>query len=98
GIGLDHEASRLIATATFKNAIGETDIVETGSEAIAVMTASVTPADDAEKERAIGILTGVINNAIRQDITNILALELSKKHDLTLNLGPVQQLLVGNNQ
>jgi len=98
GIGLDHEASRLIATATFKNAIGETDIVETGSEAIAVMTASVTPADDAEKERAIDILTGVINNAIRQDITNILALELSKKHDLTLNLGPVQQLLVGNNQ
>ena len=38
GTGLDHEAARLIATTAFGQKIGEIRVVETGNEAIAVLT------------------------------------------------------------
>lgn len=95
GIGLDHEAARLISAAIFAKPVGETDIAETGTEAIALMTASVTAADAEEQAKTAELVGNVINNSVRQDIVNILALQLSQKHDLTLNLGPVQQLLIG---
>jgi len=98
GTGLDHEAARLIATAVFAKPTGETDIVETGTEAIALMTASVTAADSEEQTKTAELVGNVISNSVRQDIVNILALQLSQKHDLTLNLGPVQQLLIGTTQ
>jgi hypothetical protein len=36
-----------------------------------------------------------MNNAIRDDMTNLLLLTWSQKHDLQLNLPAVQQLLLG---
>ena len=52
GIGLDHEAARLIATAVFEQDSGEARVVETGTEAIAVRTETIMPADDDELDRS----------------------------------------------
>lgn len=98
GIGLDHEAARLIANIVFATQVGETDIVETGNEAIAVMTTSVIDADVEELANTQKLVTNVISASLEQDVVNILALHLSQKHDLQFNLGPVQQLLVGSRQ
>ena len=42
------------------------------------------------------MISGVIANSMRQDVLNILARELSQRHDLQVRLGGVQQLLLGS--
>ena len=96
GLGLDHAAARLIANTVFAVDSGATDIVETGAEAIAVMAVDVIAADSEELANTTDLVNGVIQNAVRQDIVNILALQLSQKHNLSFNLAPVQQLLIGS--
>jgi hypothetical protein len=39
-----------------------------------------------------------MNSALRDDLTNLLLVSLSKKHDLQLNVPAVQQILIGNAQ
>ena len=95
GIGLDHEAARLIATAVFEQDSGEARVVETGTEAIAVRTEAVMPAEGDELDRSTTLVGDVIANSIRQDVLNTLAGELSQTHDLRVQLGSVQQLLIG---
>ena len=95
GIGLDHEAARLIATAVFEQDSGNARVVETGTEAIAVLTEAIMPAEGEELDRSITLVRDVIANSIRQDVLNILAGELSQTHDLRVQLGSVQQLLIG---
>ena len=95
GIGLDHEAARLIAKAAFTQNSGEIQIVETGREAIAVRTVDIIPAGGEELNETAELVLTVMNNAIRDDMTNSLLLNLSQKHDLQLNLPAVQQLLLG---
>ncbi|MEC8110389.1 MAG: hypothetical protein VX110_03305, partial [Pseudomonadota bacterium] len=95
-IGLDHEAARLIATAVFEQGSGEARVVETGTEAIAVRTEAVMPAEVEELDRSATLVGDVIANSIRQDVLNTLAGELSQTHDLRVQLGGVQQLLIGN--
>ena len=95
GIGLDHEAARLIATAVFEQGSGEARVVETGTEAIAVRTEAVMPAEGDELDRSTTLVGDVIANSIRQDVLNTLAGELSQTHDLRVQLGSVQQLLIG---
>ena len=95
GIGLDHEAARLIATAVFEQGSGEARVVETGTEAIAVRTEAVMPAEGDELDRSATLVGDVIANSIRQDVLNTLACELSQTHDLRVQLGSVQQLLIG---
>ncbi len=41
-------------------------------------------------------MNATIVNSMRQDIVNILARDLSQTHDLNINLGRVQQILVGS--
>ena len=96
GIGLDHEAARLIARTVFATDVGKTDIVETGAEAIAVLTTAITPADAESLESTTKLVNATIVNSMRQDIVNILARDLSQTHDLNINLGRVQQILVGS--
>jgi len=96
GIGLDHEAARLIATAVFAQDIGEARVVETGSEAIAVRTENIVQADEAELARSADIIANVIAGSIQQDVLQTLARDLSQTHDLQMRLGGVQQLLVGS--
>ena len=95
GTGLDHEAARLIATAAFDQKIGETRVVETGSEAIAVRTETVIPAEAEELADTAKLLADFTSGSIQRDILNTLASDLSQKHDLQVRLGGVQQLLMG---
>ena len=95
GIGLDHEAARLIARAVFAQNVGETDVIETGNEAIAAMTTSSIPAESEALETTTKLVTAAIKNSMGQDVVNVLARDLSQQHDLTINLGRVQQMLVG---
>ena len=95
GTGLDHEAARLIATAAFDQKIGETRVVETGSEAIAVRTETVIPAEAEELADTAKLLADFTSGSIQRDILNTLASDLSQTHDLQVRLGGVQQLLMG---
>ena len=97
GTGLDHEAARLIAAAVFGQDIGDAGVVETGTEAIAIRTASILPVGEDElAEISAALISGVIQNSIRQDVLNTLARDLSQTHDLQVRLGAVQQVLVGS--
>jgi hypothetical protein len=96
GTGLDHEAARLIATAAFSQKIGESQVVETGREAIIVRTESVTAAEDTELTETAQLLDSFTNRAIQQDILATLSRDLSQTHDLQIRLGGVQQLLIGS--
>ena len=98
GVGLDHEAAGLIAEVAFAQKIGGIQVVETGREAIAVRTIDIIPANDEELEETTELVMTVMSNAIRDDMTNLLLLTLSQKHDLQLNLPAVQQLLLGATQ
>ena len=95
GTGLDHEAARLIATAAFGQEIGETRVVETGSEAIAVRTETVTPADEEELADTAKLLADFTSASLQRDILNTLASDLSQTHNLQVRLGGVQQILMG---
>ena len=95
GTGLDHEAARLIATAAFGQKIGETRVVETGSEAIAVRTETVIPAEAEKLADTAKLLADFTSGSIQRDILNTLASDLSQTHDLQVRLGGVQQLLMG---
>ena len=95
GIGLDHEAARLIASAVFAQAAGESRVVETGTQAIAVRTEDILPVEADELDTTAKMISGVITNSMRQDVLNILARDLSQTHDLQVRLGGVQQLLLG---
>ena len=98
GLGLDHQAAGLIANKAFSQATGASSIVETGSEAIAVKTIEIVAAKDAEIDETSKIVIEVMNNALQEDMLNMVLLSLSEKHDLQLNVAPVQQLLVGSQQ
>ena len=95
GIGLDHEAAGLIASVAFAQNSGDIQVIETGREAIAVRTVDIIPANDEELKETTELVLTVMNNALRDDMTNLLLLSLSQKHDLQLNLPAVQQLLLG---
>ena len=95
GVGLDHEASGLIANAAFTQDTGDIQVVETGREAIAVRTVDIIPANDEELIETTELVLTIMNNSIRDDMTNLLLLTFSQKHDLQLNLPAVQQLLLG---
>ena len=58
-------------------------------------TVDIIPASDEELNETTELVLTVMNNAIREDMTNLLLLRLSEKHDLQLNLSSVQQLLLG---
>ena len=95
GTGLDHEAARLIATAAFGQKIGEIRVVETGNEAIAVLTDTVVPVENTELEDTAKLVSNVTAASLQRDILNTLAADLSQTHNLQVRLGGVQQLLMG---
>jgi peptidyl-prolyl cis-trans isomerase D len=98
GIGLDHEAAGLIARAAFEQNSGDIQVIETGREAIAVRTIDIIPATDEEMKDTSDLVLSVMNSALRDDLTNLMLVSLSKKHDLQLNVPAVQQILIGNAQ
>jgi hypothetical protein len=61
-----------------------------------VLTTAITPADAESLESTTKLVNATIVNSMRQDIVNILARDLSQTHDLNINLGRVQQILVGS--
>ena len=98
GLGLDHEAARLIANTAFGQARGEYGVVETGTEAIAVMTTDIIEAEQSEIDETNKMVADIMKNAITEDVISFMAINLSQKHDLQINIEPVRQLLVGSQQ
>lgn len=96
GLGFDHQAAGIIAHHAFNQASGSSGVVETGSEAIAIKTVEIVPADDTEIEEARIFVVEVLNNALREDMLNMIMLSFSESHDLQLNPAGVQQLLLGS--
>ena len=79
----------------FNQNSGDAQVVETGSEAIAVRTVDIIPASDKELVETIELISTMMNNAIQDDMTNLFLLKLSQEHDLQINLPAVQDLLLG---
>jgi peptidyl-prolyl cis-trans isomerase D len=98
GIGLDHEAAGLIARAAFEQNIGDVQIIETGREMISVRTIDIIDATKEELQDTSEMVLTLMNSALQTDMTNLLLLSLSQKHDLQLNLSSVQKILMGPNQ
>ena len=61
-------------------------------------TIDIIPASDEELKDTSDLVLSVMNSALRDDLTNLLLVSLSKKHDLQLNVPAVQQILIGNAQ
>ena len=95
GLGFDHQAAGIIANHAFNQSNGSSGVVETGSEAIAVKTVEIIPAGEKEIEETTEIVIEVLNNALREDMLNMVLLSFSESHDLQLNPASVRQLLVG---
>ena len=95
GLGFDHEAAGIIANQAFDQASGSSGVVETGNEVIAVKTVKIVPAGDKEVKETTKIVVEVLNNALREDMLNMVLLALSGSHDLQLNTAGVRQILVG---
>ncbi|MFZ8993092.1 MAG: hypothetical protein ACO20L_10505, partial [Candidatus Puniceispirillaceae bacterium] len=98
GLGLDHQAAGLIAKSAFGQAVGQSGVIETGNEAITVKTVEIVAAKDADIDETSQVVVEVMNNALREDMLNMVLLSLSEKHDLQLNVAPVEQILVGSQQ
>lgn len=98
GIGLDHEAAGLIARAAFEQGVGDVRVVETGIEVIAVQTIEVIHATNKELQDTVEMVLTVMNSALQTDMTNLLLMSLSQKHNLQLNMPTVQELLLGSTQ
>jgi peptidyl-prolyl cis-trans isomerase D len=95
GLGFDHQAAGIIANHAFNQSNGSSGVVETGSEAIAVKTVEIIPAGEKDIEETTEIVIEVLNNALREDMLNMVLLSFSESHDLQLNPASVRQLLVG---
>ncbi len=96
GLGFDHQAAGIIANQAFNQDVGNSGVVETGSEAIAVRTIEIIPANDEEIGETSLLVAEVLKNALREDMLNMVLLSFSDRHDLKLNPANVRQLLVGS--
>ena len=95
GVSFDHEAARLIAGQAFNLEEGIKGFVETG-EAIVVMTVTgINSADgealDAETER----LQASLSSNVAASLEGVVANGLIATHDVSINAGAVQNLLIG---
>lgn len=97
GSGLDNEAALLIADKVFSQAVGETQIVETGQSAILVRTEQIIAAEMSERDEFAIQIKKNLDRLIQIDLASALAVTLSETYALELNPAAVQQLLVGQN-
>lgn len=94
GVGLDHEASRLIAANVFGKQQGERGMVETGTEAIAFSMDSVIAGDDdAIKLEAAG-QASLLRASVLRGMEEMMATALAEEHNIRINPQLVQRLLV----
>ena len=61
-------------------------------------TIDIIPATEKELSETTELMLTVMNNAMRDDMTNLLLISLSQQHDLQLNQAAVQQILLGTTQ
>ena len=94
GAGLDHPAANLIAAKAFEIDAGEMAVVETGEEAILLITDEVIAAPQTDVEELAKQLTNSFARTMQSDWTGALALQLSDDFDLTINSEAVRLLLV----
>ena len=96
GNGLDHQAAGLIARAAFGQELGTGTVIETETEAILVKTVEIIPATADDISNTATLVTDMLNTAVRDDMLNMVLIALSEKHDLQINAGAVQQILIGS--
>ena len=96
GNGLDHQAAGLIARAAFGQDLGTGTVIETETEAILVKTVEIIPATADDISNTATLVTDMLNTAVRDDMLNMVLIALSEKHDLQINAGAVQQILIGS--
>ena len=94
GAGLDHPAANLIAAKAFEINAGEMAVVETGEEAILLITDEAIAAPQTDVEELAKQLTNSFARTMQSDWTGALALQLSDDFDLTINSEAVRLLLV----
>ena len=95
GVSFDHEAARLIAGQAFDLVDNAKGFVETG-DAMIVMT--VTAVKSAEGEALVAEtqrLQETLSSNVATSLEGILANGLIETHDVAINAGAVQTLLVG---
>jgi len=94
GAGLDHPAANLIAAKAFEINDGETAIIETGEEAILLITDKSIAAPQEDVDALAQQLTNSFARTMQSDWTSALALQLSDDFDLVINSEAVRLLLV----
>ena len=95
GVGLDHQAARLIANEAFNLESGNTGYIETGEEAIVVTTKAITDADaDAVKNEG-NLFRQRLAGEMTQSTEIAMLQNLEKRFDINVNPAVVQQLLFG---
>ena len=95
GAGLDHEAAHLIAEAAFEQKKGEIALIETESHIILVQTQDIMPALQTELEARQQLIQTELDQIIQRDLGSALAITLSEKHELEMNVRAVQNILTG---
>ena len=62
------------------------------------MTSDIIEAEQSEIDETNKMVADIMKNAITEDVVSFMAINLSQKHDLQINIEPVRQLLVGSQQ
>lgn len=94
GSGLDEEAARLIAHATFEQAVGASTLVETGDTVLLIKALSIhAPTNEAVQDYVTNLAIS-LDEYVKDDITTALASRLSEKYKLEINPNFVVQVLV----
>lgn len=95
GVGMDHEAARLIASHAFTLEEGKTSFVETGNEAILVTTKTVEAAPDDTVNEEATLFQRNLTGELLQSVDLAVIRSLEKRFDVRVNPNAVQQLLIG---
>ena len=95
GAGLDSDFARLIATAAFDTASGETTLIDTGSGSILLRTEDIIDATADAVSAQSDQLVSNFNSLTQTDLNTAIGIRLADIHNLNVNGDMVRQLLLG---
>ena len=95
GAGLDSDFARLIATAAFDTASGETTLIDTGSGSILLRTEEIIDATADAVSAQSDQLVSNFNSLTQTDLNTAIGIRLADIHNLNVNGDMVRQLLLG---
>ena len=95
GAGLDSDFARLIATAAFDTASGETTLIDTGSGTLLLRTEDIIDATADAVSAQSDQLVSNFNSLTQTDLNTAIGIRLADIHNLNVNGDMVRQLLLG---